>query len=175
MTTVHVLTIASLDPTPIAPGGSELTVQAVMTLLAACVLAFGLFFMVVGAMGVLRMPDAYQRLHAASKCTTLGLTGMLLATVLHLPDIETVSKAIITIVFTIVAAPIGSHLLAKAAHHGELKQWRGTLSDELAADKRSPDRAASDDAYGIEGRPAPEPAAPAPQSGGIAAASRESG
>jgi multicomponent Na+:H+ antiporter subunit G len=126
------------------------TWHALMDWLAAIFLLGGLVFMVIGALGVHRLPDAYNRLHAASKCVTLGLTGMLLAACYHLGTAPIVSKAIITIVFTFVANPIGSHLLAKAAHHAGLKQWERTLSDDLAQDKRDPDMAATDDLLGTE-------------------------
>ena len=117
--------------------------------LALVALAIGLFFMFVGVLGVLRLPDAYSRMHAASKCTTLGLTGMLVAAGLHLWTLDVVAKSATVIIFTFVATPIGTHLLAKAAHHGKLAQWDRTLSDELAEDKADPDMAVTDDEIGI--------------------------
>ncbi len=125
-------------------GLEGVTVRGIVDLLAAVALLIGLFFMFVGAVGVVRLPDAYNRIHAASKCVTLGLTGMLLATCFHIGTLVVISKALITIAFTFVATPIGSHLLAKAAHHGGLPQWKDTLSDELAQDKANASMAASD-------------------------------
>lgn len=119
--------------------------RAGMDWAAAIFLAGGLIFMFVGALGVVRLPDAYNRMHAASKCVTLGLTGMLLAACYHLGTAPIVFKAIATIVFTFVATPIGTHLLSKAAHHAGLTQWDHTLSDELALDKRDASRRISDD------------------------------
>lgn len=123
-----------------APGGWGVTSDGVLDLLAAAALLVGIFFMLVGALGVLRLPDAYHRLHAASKCTTLGLTGMLIATMLHVDSLAVVGKSAIVIVFTFVAAPIGSHMLAKAAHLVGLPMWERTGEDQLAADKASGDR-----------------------------------
>ena len=116
------------------PADWTITTKGVLDLIAAFALLVGLFFMFVGAVGVFRMPDAYHRIHAASKCTTLGLTGMLVAACLHLGGVNIVSKAVITIVFTFIATPIGSHLLSKAAHRGGLPTWEGTLDDEYARD-----------------------------------------
>ena len=79
-------------------------------------------------------PDAYHRLHAASKCSTLGLLGLLLAAVFHIGTVDVLTKAFIIVVFTFIAAPVGSHILAKAAHRVGLRQWHGTLSDDLAED-----------------------------------------
>jgi len=125
-------TALTLAADPVA--GASLTASGVRDLIAIIALAFGLFFMFVGVLGVLRLPDAYSRMHAASKCTTLGLTGMLIAAGLHLWTLDVVAKSVTVIIFTYIATPIGAHLLAKAAHHGKLPQWDRTLSDTDPAD-----------------------------------------
>ena len=112
-----------------------ITWRAIFDFFAAACLLMGLFFMFVGALGVVRLPDAYNRIHAASICVTLGLSAMLVAACFHLGAAPIIMKSIITIVFIFVATPIGSHMLAKAAHDTNLPQWENTLSDELAQDK----------------------------------------
>lgn len=112
-----------------------LTLRALFDFVSAGFLLAGLFFMFVGALGVVRLPDAYHRIHAASICVTLGLSALLVAACFHLGDVSILMKSIITIVFIFVATPIGSHMLAKAAHDTNLPQWGQTLSDELAEDK----------------------------------------
>jgi multicomponent Na+:H+ antiporter subunit G len=107
----------------------------VMNILACVFLIAGLFFMLVGAIGIVRFPDTYNRLHASSKCGTLGLAGLLIAAVLSLGVTTVGPKALLTIVFAFVAFPVGSHILAKAAHLDKAKQWDKTLSDELAEDR----------------------------------------
>jgi len=124
---------------------SSETVQVVVDLATAVILLVGLFFMLIGAVSLHRFPDAYNRLHGASICVTLGLTGMLLAAAVELASGAVISKALMTLVFSFVATPIGSHLLAKAAHHGKLEQWSETLGDELAEDKANPNRCTTDD------------------------------
>ncbi len=101
-------------------------------ILAAVFLLAGLFFFFVGALGVVRLPDVYHRLHAASKSSTLGLIGLLLAAACHLGTAEVGVKAIAVMLFLCVANPIGGHLLAKAALKAKTPQWDGTLSDESA-------------------------------------------
>lgn len=108
--------------------------------LAVVCLLVGLFFMVVGAVGVFRMPDVYHRLHAATKCTTLGLLGLLLAAIFHVHSLDVTTKAVLTLVFTFVASPVGSHMLAKAALADRAPQWQGTLDDEHAKDMHTPSR-----------------------------------
>lgn len=98
-----------------------------------CLLA-GMFFLFVGAVGIVRFPDAYNRLHASSKCSTLGLLGLVLAAIFHVGTLAIATKGLLTVLFAFVATPVGSHILAKAAHMDLLQQWEGTLSDELAED-----------------------------------------
>ena len=113
-----------------------MTTQLVLDTLAIFFLIGGLFFMLVGAVGVLRLPDAYHRLHAASKCSTLGMMGLLLAACLHVGTGDVVAKSIAVMLFIFVSTPVGSHMLAKAAHRDKAGQWKGTLSDELEEDKQ---------------------------------------
>ncbi|MEM6561777.1 MAG: monovalent cation/H(+) antiporter subunit G [Planctomycetota bacterium] len=116
----------------------------ILNLLSAAALVFGLFFLFVGALGIFRLPDAYNRMHAASKSITLGIVSLLLAAVLHLsaPDgdmsradvIGAITKAILVIIFQFIAAPVASHMLAKAAHMDGAGQAPSTAADELAED-----------------------------------------
>jgi len=128
----------------------------VSNLVGTAAILFGTFFLVVGAIGVARFPDAYHRLHATSKCTTLGITGLLIAACFTIGGVPIVSKSIAVIALTIMANPLGAHLLAKAAHHAKLPKWKGTLSDELAEDKANPDIPTSDDFLGAPGLDGPE-------------------
>lgn len=139
--------VLALGAEAAASGGGDaaVTMAGVRDGLAVVALVGGLFFMFVGALGVFRFPDAYARMHAASKCTTLGLSGLLLAATLHIWVLDIAGKALLVLVFTFVATPIGTHLLAKAAHHGRARQSLGTLSDELAEDKADPSEAVTDD------------------------------
>lgn len=97
-----------------------------LSVLATTFLGLGLIVMLVGAIGLVRLPDAYNRLHAASKCSTLGVMAMLLAVALALPDITVWTKCIATTLFLLVANPVGSHLLAKAALRTGIPMWRET-------------------------------------------------
>jgi multicomponent Na+:H+ antiporter subunit G len=118
----------------------------VLTTLSAI---FGLFFMFVGAVGIWRLPDFYNRTHAASKCVTLGISGLLVATVLHFASLSASpqrhgqswdfvvagTKAVLVIIFSYAATPVGSHMLARAAHLDGARKDGRTLGDELEADR----------------------------------------
>ncbi len=115
--------------------------QLVFDLVTFFFLVFGLFFMTVGAVGLLKLPDMYHRMHAATKGVTLGISGMLLAALFTLPAHQDASaiaictKIVLVILFQFVANPVGAHLLSKAAHLDNCPIWEGTLSDELEEDK----------------------------------------
>lgn len=114
--------------------------NAILNLVAIGFLLVGLFFMFVGALGVWRMPDLYGRLHANTKCLTLGLIGLLVAAMLHMsmqedvPMVGVVTRGVLAIVFQFVAAPVGAHILSRAAHLDQAPMAEETLSDELAED-----------------------------------------
>ena len=116
-----------------------------LDLLTVGFLLFGLFFMSVGALGILRMPDVYHRMHAATKGVTLGIVGMLLAGAFPLIMNESASPfRIITVIalvilFQFVANPVGAHMLAKAGHLDGCAKWDRTLSDELEEDQVASD------------------------------------
>jgi multicomponent Na+:H+ antiporter subunit G len=117
------------------------TFAIVMDVLAIACLLGGLGFTLVGAIGTLRFPDAYHRLHAASKSSTLGMIGLFLGAMLYLGQFDggtpVVVKSVIALIFAFVALPTGSHILAKAAYADGAPMWAPTR-DEVAdgADKR---------------------------------------
>ena len=121
----------------------ESMTQLVLDLLIVGFLIFGLFFMMVGGLGLLRMPDVYHRMHAATKGVTLGISSMLVAAALALSTVEASSvfristTVAMVILFQFIANPVGAHMLAKAAHLDGAPQWKKTLSDDLKS--TSPD------------------------------------
>ena len=83
----------------------------------------GVFFVVVSAIGVVRLPDFYTRLHASGKAETLGallcLTGLAVYGGLTLTSF----KLVLVSVFLLFANPIGTHVLSRAALRYGLKPW----------------------------------------------------
>ncbi|HXH04033.1 MAG TPA: monovalent cation/H(+) antiporter subunit G [Candidatus Competibacteraceae bacterium] len=75
----------------------------------------GAFFIVVGAVGVLRMPDFYTRMHAASITDTLG-TGLLMLGLLLQGGLTLVTvKLLLILIFLLATSPTAAHALARAA------------------------------------------------------------
>lgn len=88
-----------------------------------CLLA-GSFFLIVGAIGILRLPDFYTRIHAASMTDTMGawliLIGLMFQAGLSLVTV----KLVLVLVFLVLTSPLAGHVLAKAAYQRGLEPWR---------------------------------------------------
>ncbi|WP_437732073.1 monovalent cation/H(+) antiporter subunit G [Sorangium sp. So ce1335] len=74
----------------------------------------GVFFMFVASLGVLRLPEFTQRIHAPTKAATLGLLFLLLALSLSAREGPVVTKALLALLFIGTTAPVGAHILARA-------------------------------------------------------------
>ncbi|MBX3660851.1 MAG: Na+/H+ antiporter subunit G [Burkholderiales bacterium] len=100
--------------------------------LVALMLLVGSFFTLVGAIGLVRLPDFFMRLHAPTKATTLGVGGMLLASIAYsLNHGPTLHELLITL-FLFVTAPVSAGLLAKAALRLRMKS-RAPLPEDPAS------------------------------------------
>lgn len=85
---------------------------------AAVLVVIGGLFTLVGAIGLLRFPDFFMRLHAPTKATTLGVGGVLLASlVLAWWRGETGLQLLLITLFLFVTAPVSANLMAQAAMH----------------------------------------------------------
>lgn len=90
-------------------------------------------FTLVAAIGLLRLPDLYTRMHAASKAGTLGSCVLLIALAVHADDVAIALRALAGVAFFLLTAPISAHLLAKAAHEAGFPLWPRSVRDDLAA------------------------------------------
>lgn len=95
--------------------------EMVLDYLSAALLLLGSFFVVIGGIGVLRMPDVFTRMHAAGLTDTMGsffiLTGLMLQA-----GISGVTLRLIMILgFLWFTSPVTTHALAKAALHGKVE------------------------------------------------------
>jgi multicomponent K+:H+ antiporter subunit G len=86
-------------------------------ILFAALLVVGAFFSLVGSIGLLRLSDFLRRLHGPTKATTLGVGGVLLASIVHHTWVggEFGLREVLITLFLFLTAPVSAHLLAKAA------------------------------------------------------------
>jgi multicomponent Na+:H+ antiporter subunit G len=99
--------------------------------LIAILLGCGTFFAVVAAIGVVRFPDIYMRLSAASKASTLGTSLILAAVALYFNDAAVTGKVLAIIAFTLLTAPVAAHMLGRAAYFSGEPLWSGSRVDQL--------------------------------------------
>jgi len=108
-------------------------------------LAAGLAFDLFGCVGLVRLPDVYTRLQAATKCVTLGtcliLLGALVGSIGTAAAGPTITKAVLCIVFVLITAPTAAHALARGAYKDGIKPSPSVV-DEYAkvVPVREPDR-----------------------------------
>lgn len=94
-------------------------------------LLIGAFFMFLAGWGLVRMPDLFLRMSAATKASTLGAGFMLLGAAVHFTDLGNISRSLATIVFIFLTAPVAAHRIARAAYFDNVPLWAGTKVDEL--------------------------------------------
>ena len=90
--------------------------------------ATGAFFGVVGAVGLVRLPDLYARAHSTSKSETLGAVLALAAVALAFGDDLSTVKAVLLLVFMFLTNPTAAHAIARAASEQGIEPW--TTEDE---------------------------------------------
>lgn len=86
-----------------------------MSVVAALLLVLGALLCAVAALGLLRLPDVYTRLHAAAKAGPLGAGLILLAAALASGDWAIALRCVLGVAFLIATSPVSAHLLARAA------------------------------------------------------------
>lgn len=106
--------------------------ELLQNILVGAALLIGAGFTLVASIGILRLPDLYTRMHAASKVGTLGSGLILVGLALFALEDAIVTRALAAIVFLILTAPISAHLLAKAAYAAGYRMWGGSVHDDMA-------------------------------------------
>jgi multicomponent Na+:H+ antiporter subunit G len=100
--------------------------------LTGALVLLGSAFGLLAAVGIVRMPDLYTRMQSATKAGTLGVACVALAAALHFRTASAAVEAIMVVIFFFATAPIGSHLIARAAYVGRVPLWKQTIRDDLA-------------------------------------------
>ena len=95
-------------------------------------IAVGVLFNIFGCIGLVRFPDVYNRLQAATKCVTLGTVLLLVGVSLISGVGPTAAKAVICAVFVLITSPTAAHAIAKGAYASGVKLWEQTVVDKYA-------------------------------------------
>jgi multicomponent Na+:H+ antiporter subunit G len=101
-----------------------------MTWILVLLILLGTFLMFLTGLGLVRMPDIFCRMHAATKGASLGVALLLLAAALYFRETIVVTKALVTIAFIFLTAPVAASLLGRAAYARRTPLWEKSLMDE---------------------------------------------
>ncbi len=99
-------------------------------ILSAFLMITGCLAMLTSAIGIVRMPDLFTRMHAASKVGTVGVSCVVLAAATHFAILCVVAPVLLTIVFFFATAPVAAHMVGRAAYGTGVRMWEGTVIDE---------------------------------------------
>ncbi|MDN7024091.1 cation:proton antiporter [Methanoculleus sp. FWC-SCC1] len=96
----------------------------VIEVLFFVLIALGLFFMFIGPLGLIRMPDFYTRAHASGKCDSLGEGLLLLGFILYEGFTFNMVKLVFLILFIYILTPTATYAIVRAAYVIGLKPWK---------------------------------------------------
>jgi multicomponent K+:H+ antiporter subunit G len=104
-----------------------------LEILLGLLILVGAGFTLIGSLGLMRLRDFYSRLHAPTKATTLGVGSLLIASALFFSiqdDGISLHEVLVTL-FLFITAPVGAHLMAKAALQLHLDSLADTPDQDL--------------------------------------------
>lgn len=102
--------------------------DVIVSLLLLC----GGSLMLLAGIGVVRMPDVYMRVSAAAKASTLGAGCLLLAVAVHFDMTHMTARALAVLAFIFITAPVGGHMICRAAYLYGVPLWAGSVTDQLS-------------------------------------------
>ncbi|QHH93259.1 Na+/H+ antiporter subunit G [Acinetobacter proteolyticus] len=106
--------------------------QLILEIVVSFFVVFGAFFMLIGSIGIIRLPDLFMRLHAPTKSSTLGLGSFLIAAMIFaaMHGRFGFAELLITL-FAFITAPVSANLMAQAAIHLRLRSTSGDVPEAL--------------------------------------------
>jgi multicomponent Na+:H+ antiporter subunit G len=102
-------------------------------ILVSLFLLMGGLLSLIAVAGVLRMPDIFTRMHAATKVGTVGVSSITIGLMIHFGSITVISRGILVIAFFLLTAPVAAHMIARAAYRSGVSLWILTRIDEWKA------------------------------------------
>lgn len=109
--------------------------EAFLSVLASVLVLVGALLGLIGAIGVLRLPDSYTRMHSASKAGALG-AALILAGVAAASEGGFALAALFAAAVLLATAPLAAHAIARAAHRAGITPQTGAVGDALAEAER---------------------------------------
>lgn len=100
--------------------------EIVLEIITSALVILGACFMLISAIGILRLPDFYIRMSAITKAGTIGIGLIVLGIGLHFNEIEVLVKTITIILFMLLTSPVSAHVIAQAAAKSKVPFWDKT-------------------------------------------------
>ena len=94
----------------------------------------GAGMVLLAAVGLVRLPDLYTRMHASTKPVTLGVSLVVAALAIHAAELGIAVRAVLIVLFFLLTAPVAAHRLAHAAYRAGVPRAPATVRDDLARD-----------------------------------------
>lgn len=109
-----------------------------LNILGSALILFGLVLMIIGSVGLLRLPDFFARTHAASKVDTVGIVVALIGISFLGGGWIDSGKVLIAALLIMLTNPVAAHMLARAAYQSGLKPWKKEDAPVQTPDKNHP-------------------------------------
>lgn len=106
-------------------------------LIATLVIFVGLLFDLLGCIGLVRLPDIYNRVQASTKCVTLGTCMILIGVLIHAGIGALGIKALVCAIFILLTSPVAAHAIARGAHIFGVRLWEGSVVDRFLEERES--------------------------------------
>ena len=91
----------------------------------------GAFFIFIAALGILRLPDLYTRMHSTAKASSLGVGLYAIGAGIYFSELWVFLEAVLIIIFIFLTAPVSAHMIARTGYFLKVHLWKGTVIDEL--------------------------------------------
>ncbi len=91
----------------------------------------GAIFILLAAVGFVRMPDTYLRISVTTKAATLGVGLILISAAVYFQDLSVTSRVLAIFLFIVLTAPVGAHLIGRASYFLGARLWYKSLIDDL--------------------------------------------
>ena len=97
----------------------------------------GVVFNLFGCIGLVRLPDIYNRLQASTKCVTFGTIFILIGTLIFAGFTTLGIKALLCMIFILLTSPTAAHAISKGAHSSDVALWKHSVMDAYKDDKKA--------------------------------------
>lgn len=91
----------------------------------------GASFMLLAAVGIVRLPDLPTRMHASTKAGAMGAMFIMGGVAFFFGDSVVVARAFAIVLFILITSPIAAHVIGRAGYFTGTELWEGTVKDEL--------------------------------------------